>query len=186
MDLRLVGVLLLIPVLDFLFLVGLVIAGPLTLLQGVLLVVVTSLVGLLLVRAEGRHTLRKIQRRLAGGELPGDELLDGALILVAAGLFLTPGLLTDLLGLLLVLPPTRYPFRVATRKFVAEPYLDVTTDGFATGAVYEGGAPRTEVELDEDDYRFGDADEDDTGGGGPAGGAGGAGGGSGGGKSPQD
>jgi UPF0716 protein FxsA len=164
MDLRFVAVLLLIPVLDFLLLIGLVAVGPLTILHGVLLVVVTSLIGLLLVRAEGRHTLRKIQRSLVQGELPADELLDGALILVSAGLFLTPGLLTDLFGLLLVLPPTRYPFRVATRKFVAEPYLDATTGGFATGAVYEGGGPRTQVDLDEEDYRFGDIDEEDAGG----------------------
>jgi UPF0716 protein FxsA len=160
MDLRLVAVLLLVPVLDFLLLVGLVAAGPLTVVQGVLVVVVTSLVGLLLVRAEGRHTLRKIQRNLATGELPGDQLLDGALILVAAGLFLTPGFLTDLFGLLLVLPPTRYPFRVALRKFVVTPYLDAKTGGFVSGGVYEGGAPRTEVELDEDDYRFEDADDE--------------------------
>ena len=66
MDLRLVAVLLLVPVLDFLLLVGLVAVGPLTVVQGVLVVVVTSLVGLLLVRAEGRHTVRKIQRSLAG------------------------------------------------------------------------------------------------------------------------
>ena len=158
MDLRLVAVLLLVPVLDFLLLVGLVALGPLTIVQGVLVVVVTSLVGLLLVRAEGRHTLRKIRRNLATGELPGDELLDGALILVAAGLFLTPGFLTDLFGLLLVLPPTRYPFRWATRTFVVTPYLDAKTGGFVSETVYGGGAPRTEVELDEDDYRFGESD----------------------------
>lgn len=163
MDLRLVAVLLLVPVLDFLLLVGLVAVGPLTVVQGVLVVVVTSLVGLLLVRAEGRHTIRKIQRSLAGGDLPGDELLDGALILVAAGLFLTPGFLTDVLGLVLVLPPTRYPFRVGLRKFVVGPYLDAKTGGIATGAVYEGGAPRTEVEMDESDYRFDDADGRDEG-----------------------
>jgi UPF0716 protein FxsA len=161
MDLRLVAVLLLVPVLDFLLLVGLVAVGPLTIVHGVLVVVVTSLVGLLLVRAEGRHTLRKIQRNLAEGELPGDQLLDGALILVSAGLFLTPGFLTDLFGLLLVLPPTRWPFRVATRKFVVTPYLDAKTGGFVTGGVYEGGAPRTEVEMDESDYRFDDSDDDE-------------------------
>ncbi|WP_254823651.1 FxsA family protein [Haloglomus halophilum] len=160
MDLRLVAVLLLVPVLDLLLLVGLVAVGPLTIAHGVLVVVITSLVGLLLVRAEGRHTLRKIQRNLADGELPGDQLLDGALVLVSAALFLTPGLLTDLFGLLLVLPPTRYPFRLATRKFVVTPYLDAKTGGFVTGDVYEGGPPRTEVELDESDYRFDDGDDD--------------------------
>ena len=159
MDVRLVAVLLLIPILDLLFLVGLVAIGPMTVVQGVLVVVLTSLLGLLLVRAEGRHTLRKMQRDLARGDLPGDELLDGALVLVAAVLFLAPGLLTDLTGLLLVLPPTRYPVRVATRRFVVEPYLDAKTGGIATGAVYEGGAPRTDVELDESDYRFDDEDE---------------------------
>lgn len=168
MKLRLVGVLLLIPLLDVMVLV-LLATTLLSPLLVVALVVLTALVGLLLVRAEGRRTLARLQRKVARGEVPTDELLDGAMLLVAGAFFLTPGIVTDLVGLVLVLPPTRYPFRVAVKKYVVTPYVDARTEGFATGEVYTGGFPGPEssaasgdspVDVDEDDYRFEDADED--------------------------
>jgi UPF0716 protein FxsA len=137
--LRYLGLLLLIPLLDSLFLVFVAtqIGAPLT----VLLVVLTALLGLLLVRAESRHTIREIQRKLATGELPTDELLDGAFLLVAGALTITPGLVTDVLGILLVVPFTRAPVRWAVREKVIVPYMDKKSGGFATGNVYIGGFP---------------------------------------------
>ncbi|PSQ24827.1 membrane protein FxsA [Halobacteriales archaeon QS_9_67_15] len=137
--LRYLGLLLLIPLLDSLFLVFVAtqIGAPLT----VLLVVLTALLGLLLVRAESRHTIRGIQRKLAAGELPTDELLDGAFLLVAGALTITPGLVTDALGILLVVPVTRAPIRWAVREKVIVPYMDEKSGGFATGNVYIGGFP---------------------------------------------
>ena len=142
--LRLIGLLLLIPLLDALLLVVLVpfLGWQLV----VLLVVLTALLGLLFVRMAGRHTIRKIQRRVARGESPTDELLDGALLLVAAAFFLTPGLVTDALAFLIVVPLTRYPIRWMAKRYVVTPYLDKKTGGFATGNVYIGGFP------DEDDF----------------------------------
>ncbi|MFC7138455.1 FxsA family protein [Halosimplex aquaticum] len=137
--LRYLGLLLLIPLLDSLFLVFVAtqIGAPLT----VLLVVLTALLGLLLVRAESRHTIGKIQRKLAAGELPTDELLDGAFLLVAGALTITPGLVTDVIGILLVVPFTRAPIRWAVREKVIVPYMDKKSGGFATGNVYIGGFP---------------------------------------------
>jgi UPF0716 protein FxsA len=137
--LRYVAALLLVPLVDALFLVVVAtqIGAPLT----VLIVVLTALLGMLLVRAEGRHTLRKIQAKLAEGELPTNELLDGGLLLVAGALTLTPGLVTDLLGILLVVPFTRIPIRAVVRDYVVIPYIDRQSDGFATGNVYVGGFP---------------------------------------------
>lgn len=137
--LRIIGVLLLIPLLDVLLLV--VLMGVVGWQVVLLAVVLSALVGLLLVRAEGRHTLVKIQRKSARGELPTDELLDGALLLIAGALLLTPGLVTDLVGLLLVVPITRYPIRLAIKKFVVVPYADAKASGFASGNVYVGGFP---------------------------------------------
>ena len=137
--LRIIGVLLLIPVLDVLLLV--VLMGVIGWEVVLLAVVLSALVGLLLARAEGRHTLRKIQEKLARGEPPTDELLDGALLLVAGGFLLTPGLVTDAVGLLLVIPITRYPIRLAVKRWVVVPYADAKTRGFATGNVYVGGFP---------------------------------------------
>ncbi|MFQ3320813.1 MAG: UPF0716 protein FxsA [Natronomonas sp.] len=175
MDLRVIGVLLLVPLLDVMLLV--VLATQLGVAATVALVVLTALVGLLLVRAEGRHTLRKLQQKVQSSEPPTDELLDGAFLLIAGALMLTPGLVTDLVGLILVLPPTRYPIRVATKKYVVTPYIDAKTGGFATGNVYIGGFPNDggdgfsggggpgpadePVDVSEKEYEFTDADEDD-------------------------
>ena len=137
--LRLIAVLLLIPLLDMLLLLG--VASIIGGLETVLIVVLTGLIGMLLVRAEGRHTIRKIQRKLAQGEPPTDELIDGALLIAAGAFLLTPGIVTDVLGFLLVVPFTRYPIRLAIKKWVVTPYVDAKTGGFATGKVYTGGFP---------------------------------------------
>jgi UPF0716 protein FxsA len=137
--LRFLALLLLVPLLDALFLVfvGFQIGFVLT----VLLVVLTALLGTLLVRAEGRHTLREMQRKVSQGEVPTNELLDGAFLIFAGGLLLTPGLVTDAIGFLLVIPFTRAPVRMLVRERVVVPYLDNKTGGFATGNVYIGGFP---------------------------------------------
>jgi UPF0716 protein FxsA len=137
--LRYIGLLLLIPLLDALLLVLLV---PMLGWQFVvLLVVLTALVGLLLARFESRHTIAKIQRKLSRGEAPTNELIDGGLLLIAGAFLLTPGLVTDALGLLLVVPLTRFPIRMGLKRWVIVPYIDRKTDGFASGRVYIGGFP---------------------------------------------
>jgi len=140
--LRYIALLLLIPLLDALFLVVLttVLGWQLV----VLLVVLTAFLGLFLARLEGRHTLWRIQRKAARGELPTDELLDGAFVLVAGAFLLTPGLVTDVIGFFLLVPLTRYPIRVALKRWVLVPYLDKKSGGFATGSVYIGGFPGAE------------------------------------------
>jgi UPF0716 protein FxsA len=137
--LRIIGVLLLIPLLEMLLLV--VLSSYVGWQIVVLLVVLTAFVGLLLVRAQGRYTLHKIQNKLARGESPADELLDGALLLVSGAFLLTPGLVTDTLGFLLVVPVTRYPIRLAVKKWVIVPYADAKSRGFVTGNVYIDGFP---------------------------------------------
>jgi len=137
--LRYIGLLLLIPLLDALLLVLLVPTLGWQLV--VLLVVLTGLVGLLLARIEGRHTLQKIQVKLMQGEPPTNEVIDGGLLLVAGAFLLTPGLVTDAIGLLLIVPLTRYPIRWALKRWVIVPYVDTKTGGFGTGQVYIGGFP---------------------------------------------
>ncbi|MFB6271162.1 MAG: FxsA family protein [Halobacterium sp.] len=131
--------LLVVPLADALFLVF--VAGQIGWQVTVALVVLTALLGTLFVRAEGRHTLRRIQRSLAKGETPTDELVDGGLLIAAGAFLLTPGLLTDALGFLLVFPVTRAAFRYAVKEWVIVPKLDAKTGGFATGNVYTFGFP---------------------------------------------
>ncbi|QKY20579.1 membrane protein FxsA [Halolamina sp. CBA1230] len=134
-----IAALLLIPLADAFLLV--LIGNEIGLVPTVLLVVLTGLIGMLLVRAEGRHTLARIQEKAARGEPPTDELLDGALLIAAGAFLLTPGVVTDALGFLLTIPPTRYPIRVLLKKYVVVPKLDEETGGFVTGGVWTSGFP---------------------------------------------
>ena len=163
---RLLAALLLIPLLDALFLVF--VAGQLGWKLTVALVVLTALLGLLFVRAEGRRTLRKLEASVQRGEVPSDPLLDGAFLLVAGAFLLTPGLVTDTLGFLLVLPPTRFVIREAVERWVITPYIDRKTDGFATGNVYTFGFPNpseadagSDREVYDVDAEFSDIDLED-------------------------
>jgi len=71
------------------------------------LVVLTGAVGAALARSQGLRTLWAFQEATARGELPADAIQDGLAILVGGAFLLTPGLLTDLVGFGLLLPPTR-------------------------------------------------------------------------------
>lgn len=71
------------------------------------LVVLTGAVGAAMARAQGLRTLAALRKELAEGRMPGGPLLDGLAILVGGAFLLTPGLLTDLAGFSLLLPPTR-------------------------------------------------------------------------------
>ncbi|PSQ45567.1 membrane protein FxsA [Halobacteriales archaeon SW_6_65_15] len=134
--------LLLIPLVDALFLVF--VATQLGAVPTVALVVLTALLGMLFVRAEGRHTVRRLQKSLAEGKPPTDELTDGALLIAAGAFLLTPGLVTDAVGFLLAFPPTRILAREAVQRWVVKPYVEEKTGGFATGNVYTFGFPNAE------------------------------------------
>jgi UPF0716 protein FxsA len=73
-----------------------------------LLVGVTGIVGAVLARREGVRALMAVQMEMARGRLPTRPLLDGAAVLVGGAFLVTPGVLTDVIGLLLLLPPTRW------------------------------------------------------------------------------
>ncbi|MDZ5810050.1 FxsA family protein [Halorubrum sp. AD140] len=135
----LLALLLVVPLVDALFLI--VVATRPGWAVTVALVVLTAVLGMLLLRAEGRATLARMQRKLARGEPPTDELLDGGLLIAAGALLLTPGLVTDAIGFLLALPLTRVPIRMAVKRYIVVPYIDSETGGFASGNVYIGGFP---------------------------------------------
>lgn len=138
--LRWIGLgLLAIPLLDALFLVF--VAGMLGWQLTVAIVVITALLGMVFVRSESRHTIRKLQEKLAVGETPTDELVDGGLLIAAGAFLLTPGLVTDATGCLLVFPPSRAVVRTLLKQYVIVPKLDEQTGGFATGNVYTFGFP---------------------------------------------
>lgn len=92
----------------------------------VLLVLATGAGGAALARREGLRTLAAIQGDLAVGRLPGTALLDGAAILFGGALLLTPGILTDVLGLSLLLPVTRRWFAARMRRWFEKQLADGT------------------------------------------------------------
>lgn len=76
-----------------------------------LLVIVTGVLGTLLARSQGWRTWVRIRDELAAGRMPAESLLDAVLIFVAGALLLTPGVLTDALGISLLIPPCRDYYR---------------------------------------------------------------------------
>jgi UPF0716 protein FxsA len=73
----------------------------------ILLLLTVSIVGAFLVKVEGLRVLFRVREGLMRGELPSEELLSGLAVLLAGALVLTPGFITDGVGLFLLLPPTR-------------------------------------------------------------------------------
>ena len=82
------------------------------------LLVADAILGSLLARSQGRLTWRRFNEALSAGRMPAREVMDGALVLFGGALLLTPGFISDILGLLLLLPPTRALVRaVLVRRF---------------------------------------------------------------------
>lgn len=83
------------------------VGGALGVLPTVGLLVLGSILGSVLMRSQGRATWRRFREATVAGKVPAREVLDGALVIFGGALLLTPGFVTDALGLLLLLPPTR-------------------------------------------------------------------------------
>ncbi|HQP12483.1 MAG TPA: FxsA family protein [Candidatus Omnitrophota bacterium] len=73
----------------------------------IFLIIVTGALGASLARAQGFVVLRRIQDSLNAGRMPTDDMVNGVMILIGGLLLLTPGILSDILGFLLLIPFTR-------------------------------------------------------------------------------
>lgn len=82
----------------------------------IILVILTALAGAHLARLQGMSTMLRIRENLDQGFMPAEELLDGVLIFLAGMVLLTPGFLTDIAGLLILLPAPRNIFKRWLRK----------------------------------------------------------------------
>jgi len=78
----------------------------------------TGIVGAYLARLEGLRILYRIQRKFQQGSMPTEELLDSLLVLISGVVLITPGLLTDIAGLILLLPVLRYPIKAFIKRRV--------------------------------------------------------------------
>lgn len=104
----------------------------------ILVLIAGSAAGMLLVGSQGRRVFEQFRRAGRGEIAPGAAVADGALVAAGGVLMFVPGLVTSLLGLLLLLPPTRFLVRplvtaFAARRFgriaAAAPYRGVVIDG---------------------------------------------------------
>ena len=83
------------------------------------LLILVSMVGAWLAKQAGLSVLRRMQQAVRAGRVPGAELVDGFLVLLAGALMITPGFLTDIVAILLLLPPIRAGVRRSLRRYFA-------------------------------------------------------------------
>ena len=83
------------------------IGGSIGVPQTIALLIVDSIVGAALARSQGRAAWERFNLAMAEGRIPGKEVFDGAMIILGGALLLTPGFITDIFGLVLLIPPTR-------------------------------------------------------------------------------
>jgi len=100
------------------------------------LVILSAVVGTALLRAQGLSTWAKLQRKLERGELPAVEMLEGVALLIGGALLLTPGFVTDAIGLLCLLAPARMAL---VRWMLSRAELRVSARGHYRGP--PGGSP---------------------------------------------
>lgn len=125
------------------------------------LLLADALLGSLLLRHQGRGAWRRFNEALAARRFPGREVADGLLIAIGGTLLLTPGFVTDIVGLILLVPPTRAIIRRLLRGYATRRFVVVGAPG---GSGPTGPAQRsydydaTAEEIDADDRGLTDPD----------------------------
>ena len=116
---RLLLLFIFVPIIELMILIDL--GGYLGTVPTIILVVGTGALGAYLAKKEGFRLFFTIRHKLQTGQLPADELLDGLIILIAGALLITPGLITDLFGFLMLFRPSRSRFKIWLKiKFSAQ------------------------------------------------------------------
>ena len=82
------------------------------------IVVITGIAGAALAKHQGLGVWQRIQAELSSGHMPGDVLFDGLLVLIGSVLLLTPGILTDITGFILLVPPGRFMVKKYVKAWV--------------------------------------------------------------------
>ncbi|MEM9278414.1 MAG: FxsA family protein [Pseudomonadota bacterium] len=97
--------LLFIPILEIA--VFILVGGQIGIIPTLGMILLTAILGSILLRVQGFGILSRIQQKTEVGELPGEDLVNGVMIMIAGVLLLTPGFVTDAIGFLLFFPPFR-------------------------------------------------------------------------------
>lgn len=115
----------------------------------ILLVIATGVIGAALARFEGLRTLRNVQAAIQSGKTPTDQMIGGVLILIAGMVLITPGVITDGIGFLLLIPPVRMLVVRGLRRYFAS-RTTVSFTGFST---HGQGQPRTSDDVIDVEFR---------------------------------
>jgi UPF0716 protein FxsA len=108
----------LIPLFELLLLIE--IGKAIGTLEVILLTILTGMAGATLAKSQGLSTLKKMQQEMAEGRAPASNLIDGVMILIGGILLLTPGVLTDLFGLFLLIPWSRILFKKLLMRWMTQ------------------------------------------------------------------
>jgi UPF0716 protein FxsA len=128
-------------------LVAIKVAEAIGVLLTVLLILAGWPIGIWLARTQGRAAWRRLSAAVAAGRPPGREAIDGALVLIGAILLIVPGFITDGIGLLLLLAPTRAVARQAiTRNFQSRLVVAATRFSRAPGSAYDVDSTATDLD----------------------------------------
>jgi UPF0716 protein FxsA len=117
----------------------------------ILLLVADSILGSVLMRSQGRAAWRRFSEATAVGRVPAKEVLDGVLVIFGGALLLTPGFISDLLGLLLLLPPTRAVVRGVLVRRLAHRMVASLSGGIPRPGwppPPQPGAPRADYDVE--------------------------------------
>jgi UPF0716 protein FxsA len=115
----------------------------------ILLLIADSILGSMLMRSQGRIAWRRFNEALQAGRPPAREVIDGVLIIFGGALLLTPGFVTDAVGLTFLLPPTRAVLRrLLVRRFAGRMVASATatTRRRPPGRSYDVEGQATEVD----------------------------------------
>jgi UPF0716 protein FxsA len=99
----------------------------------ILLLAADSVLGSVLLKSHGRAVWRRFNETLAAGRMPHREVLDGVLVIFGGAFLITPGFITDVVGLCLLLPPTRALIRARLRRMLERRATVVAADAVTQG-----------------------------------------------------
>jgi len=86
----------------------------------IIIVILTAIIGAYMVKLEGIGIMFRIQKNMSEGVFPGEEIIDGMMVLIAGAVLLTPGFFTDILGFLMVIPASRKFIKKFIVRFLKE------------------------------------------------------------------
>ena len=122
----LLALFIIIPVIELLIILR--IASHIGIVESLALIILTGIIGAYLARQQGVRVIHEIRTELNHGRLPGTEVLEGVLILVAAAVLMTPGLVTDIVGFLILMPICRESLSLwLARRFKEKMKSRITT-----------------------------------------------------------